>query len=176
MYVCVLTQPCPTLCNPMHCIRQAPLSIEFFRQEYWSGLLFPPPGDLPHPGVQSESLASPALTGRLFTTEPPGKTNKCILNFANEMGLLQILKSIKIDVCHWNTLTSREYVTQKSLSYSKSDVNLKILRLLPFSFSAATNLFWSFFFFFKCKVWWNWLMVDVEMSCLKPGEAEKLPE
>ena len=96
-------------CNPI--THQAPLSIEFFRQEYWSGLLFPPPGDLPHLGVQSESLASPALTGRLFTTEPPGKPNKCILNFANEMGLLQILKSIKIDVCQWNTLTSREYVT-----------------------------------------------------------------
>ena len=48
---------------------QAPLSIEFFRQEYWSGLLFPLPGDLPHPRVESESLASPALTSRLFTRE-----------------------------------------------------------------------------------------------------------
>ena len=37
-----------------------PLSIGFFRQEYWSGLPFPSPGDLPHPGIKSESPASPA--------------------------------------------------------------------------------------------------------------------
>ena len=41
---------------------QAPiLSMEFFRQEYWSGLPFPPPGDLPHPGIEHASLVSPAL-------------------------------------------------------------------------------------------------------------------
>ena len=43
----------------------------FTRQEYWSGLPFPTPGDLPNPGIQKASLASPALTGRLFTTAPP---------------------------------------------------------------------------------------------------------
>ena len=42
---------------------QAPLSMEFFRQEYWNGLPFPPPGDLPNPGVEPASLASPALAG-----------------------------------------------------------------------------------------------------------------
>ena len=46
----------------------APLSMGFSRQRYWSGLLFPPPGDLPHPGIKSESPASPALAGRFFTT------------------------------------------------------------------------------------------------------------
>ena len=44
-----------------------------FRQEYWSGLPFPPPGDLPDPGIKLESSASPALAGRFFATEPPGK-------------------------------------------------------------------------------------------------------
>ena len=39
---------------------QDPLSMEFSRQEYWNGLRFPPPGDLPHPGIESRSLASPA--------------------------------------------------------------------------------------------------------------------
>jgi len=48
---------------------QAPVSMEFSRQEYWSGLPFPPPGDLPDPGIKP---TSPALTGRFFTTEPPG--------------------------------------------------------------------------------------------------------
>ena len=47
---------------------QAPLSMGFSRQEYWSGLSCPPPGDLPNPGVESTSLTSPALTGRFFTT------------------------------------------------------------------------------------------------------------
>ena len=49
--------------------RQAPLSVRFPRQEYWSGLPFPSPGDLPNPGIE---LMSPALAGRVFTTEPPG--------------------------------------------------------------------------------------------------------
>ena len=52
---------------------QAPLSMGFSRQEYWSGLPFPSPGDLSDPGIKSVSLASRALAGRLFTNEPPGK-------------------------------------------------------------------------------------------------------
>ena len=49
---------------------QAPLSMGFSRQEYWSQLPFLPPGDLPDPGIEA---ASPALAGRFVTTEPPGK-------------------------------------------------------------------------------------------------------
>ena len=49
---------------------QVLLSKEFFRQEYCSGLSCPPPEDLPNPGIER---VSPALAGRLFTTEPPGK-------------------------------------------------------------------------------------------------------
>ena len=50
---------------------QAPLSMEFPRQEYWNGLPFPSPGDLPDdPGIE---LATPALAGGFFTTEPPGR-------------------------------------------------------------------------------------------------------
>ena len=49
---------------------QAPLPMEFSRQEYQSGLPFPSPGDSPDPGIEP---ISPALTGRFFTTEPPGK-------------------------------------------------------------------------------------------------------
>ena len=45
----------------------------FFRQEYWSGLPFPPPGGLPNPGIEPASLVSPVLAGEFFTTEPPGK-------------------------------------------------------------------------------------------------------
>ena len=49
---------------------QAPLSMKFSRQEYWGGLPFPPPGDLPNPGIKPDS---PVLAGRFFTTAPGGK-------------------------------------------------------------------------------------------------------
>ena len=52
---------------------QAPLHMEFSRQEYWNGLPFPPPEDLPNPGIEPVSLAHPALAGGFFTTTPPGK-------------------------------------------------------------------------------------------------------
>ena len=52
---------------------QASLSMGFSRQEYWSGLPGPPPGDLPDPGIEPSSLASPVLAGGFFTTVPPEK-------------------------------------------------------------------------------------------------------
>ena len=55
---------------------QAPLFMRFPRQEYWSRLPFPPPGDLPNPEIKPESPEFPALVGRFFTTEPPGKPLK----------------------------------------------------------------------------------------------------
>ena len=51
----------------------APSVHGILRQEYWSGLPFPAPGDLPDPGIKPVSLTSSALAGRFFTTEPPGK-------------------------------------------------------------------------------------------------------
>ena len=58
MRACSVAQLCPTLCNPMYCSPQAPPSMGFTRQEYWSGLPFPSPRDLPNPGTES---ASPVL-------------------------------------------------------------------------------------------------------------------
>ena len=49
-------------------VSQSPMSMGFSRQEYWSGLLCPPPGDLPDPETEPASLVSPALAGRLFTS------------------------------------------------------------------------------------------------------------
>ena len=54
---------------------QAPLSMGFPRQEYWSGLPFSSPGDLPDPGIEP---MSPVLGGRFFTTEPPEKVELTI--------------------------------------------------------------------------------------------------
>ena len=56
--------------TPWTIARQAPLSMEFSKQEYWSGLPFPPQGDLPDPGIEP---ISPALAGGFFTAEPTGK-------------------------------------------------------------------------------------------------------
>ena len=67
---CVLvTQSCPILCEPMDC-NQAPLSVEFSREEYWSGLPFPSLGDLPDPGIDPGSLA---LHVDSLLSEPPRK-------------------------------------------------------------------------------------------------------
>ena len=56
--------------TPWAVAHQAPLPMGFLSQDYWSGLPFPSPGDLPDPGIKP---GSPALAGRFFTTEPPGK-------------------------------------------------------------------------------------------------------
>ena len=58
---------------------QAPLSMGFSKQEYWRGLPFPSPGDLPDPGIESMSLASLALAGGFFTTAAPGKPSSIFI-------------------------------------------------------------------------------------------------
>ena len=68
----VCAQLCPTLVTPWTVARQAPLSLEFSRQEYQSELPFPSPGDLLDPGIKPEFLTFPAA-GEFFTTEPLGK-------------------------------------------------------------------------------------------------------
>ena len=75
---CSVTQLCLTFCYPMDLICQAPQSMEFSRQEYWCRLPFPTPGDLLDPGIEHTSPESPALAGRFFSTEPPGKPMLCI--------------------------------------------------------------------------------------------------
>ena len=82
----LVAQPCPTLCNPID--RNPPgSSVEFSRQEYWSGFPFPSPGDLPNPGIKP---GFPALQANSLPSEPPPES-PCIER--------QILK-------HW---TAREF-------------------------------------------------------------------
>ena len=69
MHACSVVQSCLTLVAPWTVAHQVPLSMGFSRQEYWSGLPFPTAGDLLDPGIE---LASRALAGRFFTTEPLG--------------------------------------------------------------------------------------------------------
>ena len=64
----LVAQLCLTLCDPVNCFHQAPLSMEFSRQEYWSRLPFPSPGDLPDPGIEP---GSPALQADSLLSEQP---------------------------------------------------------------------------------------------------------
>ena len=65
----LVAKSCPTLATPWSVARQAPLSMGFSRQEYWSGLPFPSPGDLPDPGIEPRS---PTLQAAALPFEPPG--------------------------------------------------------------------------------------------------------
>ena len=100
--LCVCVSVCVCVCARMHrhalsrfsCVQlfgilwtvahQAALSMRFSRQEYWSGLPYPAPGDLPDPGIEPTSLKSPALTGRFFTicTLPERQRGKVNLNYS----------------------------------------------------------------------------------------------
>ena len=66
--VCGYAQSCLTLCSPMNCSPPGSSVHEFSRQEYQSGLPFPPPRDLPNPGIKPVCPESAALTGGFFTT------------------------------------------------------------------------------------------------------------
>ena len=70
---CLVAQFCPTLCDPMECTCQAPLSMEYTRQEDRSELPFPSPGNLHDPGIKPRS---PAWQGGFLTTKPPWKPDK----------------------------------------------------------------------------------------------------
>ena len=80
-----VTQSCLTLCNPMDYIaHQTPLSMGFSRQEYWSQLPFPSPGDLPDPGIE---LRSPAFQAVSLLSEPQGKPQKNSKTSLNVIGV-----------------------------------------------------------------------------------------
>ena len=81
---------CCFFATPKIAACQSPLSMQFFRQKYWSGLPFPTPGYLSHSWINPASLA---LAGEFFTTEPPGKP----------MSVLTIkLNSPEINLRGWN--------------------------------------------------------------------------
>ena len=65
-YKIEVAQSCLTLCDPIAC--QVLASMGFSRQEYWSGLPFPPPGDLSNSGIEPASLLSPTMVDGFFTT------------------------------------------------------------------------------------------------------------
>ena len=79
MCACLVEQSCLLFVTLWTVALQAPLSMGFSRQEYWSRLPFPPPG------IELVSPVSPSLAGRFFTTEPPGKAVDCEFNVNKAM-------------------------------------------------------------------------------------------
>ena len=82
----VVSDSFATPCTVAH---QAPLSMGFARQEYWTGLPFSSPGNFPYPGMEPWS---PALAGRFFTTEPPGKPHSSWL-YSGKNGIIELFET-----------------------------------------------------------------------------------
>ena len=99
-YILTTQQACVLSCiqlfvSPWTVAHQAPLSVEFFRQEYWSGLPFRLPGDLLHPETKPTSFESPALASGFFTTVPPGKPPYQYLILAQRPFLISLIINIR---------------------------------------------------------------------------------
>ena len=86
IYKCYSLSRAQLFATPWTAAHQAPPSMRFSRQGYWSGVPFPSPGDLPNPGIEP---APPALAGRFFTTAPPG--NPCFNKNPDKLMLYNLL-------------------------------------------------------------------------------------
>ena len=100
-FVCLRAQPCLAICDPHGWAHQATLSIRFPRQEYWSALPFPCPGDLPNPGIRPPSSVSPALAGGFLTIEPPEKPLNPYNSHKNTMRQAFLLSPFYVGECRW---------------------------------------------------------------------------
>ena len=98
-----LLQLCLTLCNSMDCIaNRAPLSTGCSWQEYWSGLPFSSPGDLPNPGIEPRY---PTLQAGSIPSEPPGKPKLDITEHQLKQGLIHLRHKVMIPFCMGPTET-----------------------------------------------------------------------
>ena len=111
--------------------RRVPLSVGFPRQEYWSGLPFPSPGDLPDPGIKP---MSPALAGGCFTTEPPGKHGFLIL--VPNSFLFYLINVSKMRLCP-------EQCTRTSSSLEAIWLDSVLLDLLKYLTTSIILFFWE---------------------------------
>ena len=100
-----LLQSCPTLWDPMEYSPPGSSVHGIFQQEYWIGFPFPPPGYLPEPGIQLESLMAPALVGGFSTTEPPGKPHNAGYLLLTSVGEVAV---ICVQTTFWEVSTPPE--------------------------------------------------------------------
>ena len=103
---------------------QAPLSMGFSRQEYWSGLPFPSPGDLPDPGIESRS---PTLQADALTSEPPGKPS-------NEEVKVKSFSRVQLFVTPWTAA----YQAPPSMGFSRQEYWSGVPSPSPFKRQCST--------------------------------------
>ena len=97
VYVCVLVaQSCCLFVTSWTVAHQIPLSLEFSRQEYWSGLLFLSPGDLPEPGIEP---GSPTLPADFLLSGPPGKPEPHQNQDRHSLKITGLVRNVSPDFC-----------------------------------------------------------------------------
>ena len=164
---------------------KTPLSIGFSRQEYWSGLPFPPPGDLPDPRIKPKSLTSPASAGGFFTTSTTWEAHSLLqaifLNQGSNSGLLH---------CRFFTVRATREKAKPAAPISPLDALLLDLLTASLGQSLELGHTWSLLFFplntsaktptdggwlpFYGKFWISSLYHSHLVSlCLFPQEREK---
>ena len=102
-----VSRSCACMLSLFHCVQlfatlwtvalQAPLSTGFYRQEYWSGLPYPPSGCLPETGTEPASLMPPALAAGSLTLIPPGKPTDPKAQCSGSQVLVQMYKAVGLD-------------------------------------------------------------------------------
>ena len=119
---------------------QAPLFVGFSRQEYWSGLPFPPPGELPNSGIKPTSPVTLALAGRFFTTELPGKPNISISTANFPWNTTSLHPHNFTDIFHFHSCPSIFKFPFWFLLWSRSCLERCFYLLLLFFFGQADRL------------------------------------
>ena len=138
---CVCVHSCPALCDPMAVACQAPLSVKFSRQESWSELPFPPPGDLPTRDWTRVSCVS-CIGRRIFTTVPPGKPIEVNLQTSDAQSLQE---QFKVYTCEMSTPNRiRILLEPKIVPLDPFPINLYHLlpRLTSVMIYACLELLW----------------------------------
>ena len=149
----------------MDVAHQTSLSMEFSRQEHWSGLPFPPPGDLPYPGTEPSSPAPPALVGRFFTTSAPGKPPywglECCWSALHGAitPSMYTMVSVSLSIQHLTTVAAikHTYVSLCHVWFTllKQNINLPSVSSLPPGWKCC-----------HVKILWDWKMSRVVKQTL----------
>ena len=121
---------------------QAPLSVAFSRWKYRSGLPFPPSGDLPDPGIELESPASPALAG-FFTTEPPGKPSNLVAKIESLINVW------------WESWLNDRHTVSAYWMWSKDVICMKYINLKIIIWGGGYHLHFTMDKETEIKDWWT---------------------
>ena len=167
---CVLShfsrvQLCTTLWTKAH---QTPLSMGFSRQEYWSGLPCPPPGDLPNPGTELTSLMSPALAGVFSNTSATGKTYVGYTYWYFTILESSTGKILSYWLIHLKIITPLHVCI--SNIFTKSNHDLKKLAWDVYFYNLFNDCPGSYIFYIVVIYCFHWQKIQLYINvCLKKG-------